>query len=114
MACLSLYTCTYRHIRQIADEKVQEHGSLDIQAENPRDWVKCALCPSYHGGMKATTDGRWVHLCCAWWSGCAVIQDLNEMSPIDISAIPLQAQSVEEDEKNGDSKYSRRRRGSTR
>lgn len=51
--------------------------------------VMCALCPLFHGGLKPTTDGRWVHMCCAVWSGNAVIQDLNEMSPIDISRVPV-------------------------
>jgi hypothetical protein len=57
---------------------------------NVRDMIKCCLCPLYHGGMKATTDGRWVHLCCAAWSGNAIIHDMNEMSPIDITTVNLQ------------------------
>ena len=51
--------------------------------------VKCALCPLHHGGLKPTTDGRWVHLCCSFWAGSAVIKNLDEMSPIDISSVEI-------------------------
>lgn len=52
--------------------------------------VTCALCPVQHGGLKPTTDGRWVHVCCAIWSRAARINDLTEMSPIDITEVPMQ------------------------
>ena len=62
----------------------------DFSSEEAKDAVKCCLCPLYHGGLKPTTDGRWVHLCCALWSPPALILDLNEMSPIDLTAVPVQ------------------------
>ena len=62
----------------------------DFSPEEAKDAVKCCLCPLYHGGLKPTTDGRWVHLCCALWSPPALILDLNEMSPIDLTAVPVQ------------------------
>ena len=58
-----------------------------------KDIIKCSLCPQYHGGIKATTDGRWVHLCCALWSESSTIGDVNEMGPIDITNVPLQMPS---------------------
>ena len=42
--------------------------------------IKCCLCPLYHGGLKPTTDGRWVHFCCALWANeCTTIIDVNTM-----------------------------------
>jgi hypothetical protein len=55
-----------------------------------KDEIKCCLCPLYHGALKPTKDGRWVHMCCALWSELAVISDLNEMSPVDVAAVPIQ------------------------
>lgn len=52
--------------------------------------VSCCLCPVQHGGIKPTTDGRWVHICCAVWSKDSIIVDINEMSPIDIRNIQTQ------------------------
>jgi hypothetical protein len=54
--------------------------------------VSCCLCPVKHGGIKPTTDGRWVHLCCAIWSKNAVILDMAEMSPIDVKGVEFQRQ----------------------
>lgn len=54
--------------------------------------VSCCLCPVKHGGIKQTTDGRWAHLCCAVWSGKAVIVDIFEMSPIDVKRVEFQRQ----------------------
>lgn len=52
--------------------------------------VRCALCPLHHGGLKPTTDGRWVHICCAMWADNSVIKSLDDMSPIDIAEVSLQ------------------------
>ena len=52
--------------------------------------VRCALCPIHHGGLKPTSDGRWVHVCCAIWAVGSVIRNLDDMSPIDISKVRLQ------------------------
>jgi hypothetical protein len=52
--------------------------------------VMCCLCPLQHGGLKPTVDGRWVHLACALWSPETVIQDMTEMSPVNISKVPVQ------------------------
>ena len=67
--------------------------------------VMCCLCPLQHGGLKPTTDGRWVHLCCALWSPDSVIVDLSEMSPINISRVPVQL-PVDSEAYAGTSSYS--------
>ena len=84
--------------------------------DNARDAIKCCLCPCYHGGIKPTTDGRWVHLCCAVWATATIsssapslitgsegrgegrgggeggvnILDLTEMAPVDVENLPVQ------------------------
>ena len=55
-----------------------------------KDMIKCCLCPHHHGGLKATTDGRWVHVCCVLWSETAVIRDMAEMGPVDLSNVAVQ------------------------
>ena len=55
-----------------------------------RDAINCCLCTSYHGGLKPTTDGRWVHLCCALWSQLAVIENLDDMAPVNVTPLRLQ------------------------
>jgi hypothetical protein len=57
--------------------------------------VMCCLCPLQHGGLKPTTDGRWVHLCCALWSPDTVIQDVVEMTALDITKVSVQAPDSE-------------------
>jgi hypothetical protein len=59
----------------------------DIEPAVVKDTVKCCLCPLQHGGIKLTTDGRWVHVCCALWSQDTEIVDLKDMSPINISNV---------------------------
>lgn len=49
--------------------------------------VRCCLCPLHHGGLKSTNDGRWVHMFCFFMAGCGVLDDLREMSVIDISKV---------------------------
>lgn len=51
------------------------------------EMVKCCLCPQYHGGIKPTEDGHWVHMCCAIWTKNSVIKDLKNMSSIDLSSV---------------------------
>jgi hypothetical protein len=59
--------------------------------EDTRGAIMCCLCPLQHGGIKPTTDGRYVHLCCAMWQNqTAIITDLSDMSPVDVSNIPIQ------------------------
>ena len=77
-----------RAVQVLSDNREEDDEELD--PERVRDVIKCCLCPLYHGGYKPTTDGRWVHLCCALWSGRATILDINEMSPIDISDVQVQ------------------------
>eukprot|EP00050_Salpingoeca_kvevrii_P011904 m.18792 g.18792 ORF g.18792 m.18792 type:complete len:671 (+) comp3698_c0_seq1:966-2978(+) len=48
----------------------------------------CALCPNLGGAFKPTTDGAWVHLCCALWVSEAIIVDKDAMEPVDLSHIP--------------------------
>jgi hypothetical protein len=75
-----------RAIQNIADDV-----AADFQAiSHGRDAVTCCMCTSYHGGLKPTTDGRWAHLCCTLWSQTAIIKDLDEMGPIDVSEVFLQ------------------------
>ena len=45
------------------DEVEEELNRFD--PDNVRDAIKCCFCPIYHGGLKMTTDGRWIHMCCA-------------------------------------------------
>jgi hypothetical protein len=61
-----------------------------FEPEMAKDAVKCCLCPLHHGAIKRTTDGRWVHLCCALWADGAIITDVQEMSLIDVSKVPVQ------------------------
>jgi hypothetical protein len=49
--------------------------------------VMCCLCPVQHGGLKPTTDGRFVHLCCALFARDAVIHDMKLMAPIDVTGV---------------------------
>jgi len=51
------------------------------------EMVKCCLCPQYHGGIKPTIDGHWVHMCCTLWAKNSIIKDLKNMSPIDLSDV---------------------------
>lgn len=78
-----------RHIQMLADEQLRITGLSEPFLGNIRDVIKCCLCPLYHGGLKPTTDGRWVHLCCAWLSCKAVVTNLTEMEPVDISQVPV-------------------------
>ena len=78
-----------RRVQAVVDELVGTHtSSVDLDDfQSARDLVKCCLCPIYHGGLKPTTDGHWVHLCCAWWSGLAIVKDLEDMSPVDLHLV---------------------------
>ena len=42
-------------------------------------------CPMYHGGVKTTTDGRWVHLACAVWQDGIDIESVETMEPLQIT-----------------------------
>ena len=80
-----------RAVQMMADEELDDDEAESyFDPNNARDAIKCCFCPMYHGGLKPTTDGRWVHLCCAIWSGNSSILDLAEMSPVDVSAVPVQ------------------------
>jgi hypothetical protein len=74
-----------------------------------RDTVNCCLCPLSHGGIKPTTDGRWVHIACALWS-CASneveILDMKDMSPIDITRLSFI--SLKDNTLNRNSSYIKR------
>jgi hypothetical protein len=68
-----------------------ENPQIDFSYGDCARGVMCCLCPLQHGGLKATTDGRWVHLCCATWAGSgSLITDLDEMGPVDVSGVPVQ------------------------
>ena len=80
-----------RAIQVMADTK--EEDDDDVEAFDPdkvRDVIKCCMCPLYHGGFKPTTDGRWIHMCCALWSDEATILDINEMTQVDVSGVKVQ------------------------
>lgn len=85
------------------EELYDPSGVFDL-CDHAKDLIGCCYCPKYHGGFKPTTDGRWIHLCCALWSNTtksasamdlstnsisdgAVIMDVIEMSPIDVSRV---------------------------
>lgn len=87
-----------RGIQAIVDD---EDLAADFDASCARETIKCCLCPNYHGGIKATTDGRWVHVCCAIWSKDAIISDLYEMGPIDVSNVQVQLPSIAADDRRG-------------
>lgn len=76
-----------RYIQMRAADPTEDWNYNDGDVKNA---VMCCLCPLYHGGLKPTTDGRWVHLCCAFWTGNASIRDLTEMGPIDLSEVAMQ------------------------
>lgn len=77
-------------IQQIASDEAF------FEPEDAKDAVKCCLCPQHHGAIKATTDGRWVHLCCSMWATGAVITDMQEMGPVNLSKVPVQVPEIPE------------------
>ena len=93
------------------DDDRQGHSEAYFDPDNARDAIKCCMCPLYHGGLKPTTDGRWIHLCCAIWSGDATILDLSEMSPIDVSCVSGQKYIEGTDEEDNERKNGGKRRG---
>lgn len=44
--------------------------------------VVCVLCGGRYGGMKPTTDGRWVHVLCALWFPEVSLKDSQLHEPI--------------------------------
>lgn len=69
----------------------RQYHDDDVDESFLKNAVRCSLCPLYHGGLKRTTDKRWVHLCCALFTGeHTSIHNLTKMSHIDISNVPLQ------------------------
>jgi PHD-finger/PHD-zinc-finger like domain len=100
-----------RAIQIMADEGLDDNESGPEHYFDPdraRDAIKCCLCPMYHGGLKPTTDGRWIHLCCAIWSQKASIVDLVEMSPVDVTAVPEQPYKEMRTGRNDDDRNRRR------
>jgi len=75
---------------QISGSQVPSDDQQAIEGMRAKTAAMCCLCPLHHGGLKPTTDGRWVHLCCALWSRDSIITDLSDMSPIDVSRVPVQ------------------------
>lgn len=95
-----------RAIQVMADTK-EEDDDDDAEAFDPdrvRDVIKCCMCPLYHGGFKPTTDGRWIHMCCALWSDGATILDINEMTQVNVSSVMVQECRDLEPENEFDSK----------
>lgn len=52
---------------QYCSDEGHNSGSM-LDSAQARAIVKCCACPNDHGGLKPTTDGRWIHLCCALWT----------------------------------------------
>lgn len=75
-----------QYICLLCDELDDAIYSVDL-----RSAVMCCLCPVQHGALKPTTDSRWVHLCCAYWSENAVVKSLNSMGPVDITEVEVQS-----------------------
>jgi hypothetical protein len=74
---------------EIKEMVVELNELFDI--DNARNYIKCCLCPLYHGGLKPTTDGRWVHICCALWANeSTTVVDVTTMSPVDVSDMTVQ------------------------
>ena len=67
---------------------------VDLQTRETRTAFTCCLCPLYHGALKRCTDGRWAHLCCSIWSENAVITDMGDMGPIDLSQVDVRSEIV--------------------
>lgn len=47
----------------------------------------CKLCAQKGGAMKQTVCGEWVHVICALFTDGVIIEDTNEMEPIDIGKL---------------------------
>jgi len=41
------------------------------------------LCPFTGGAFKPTTEGRWVHAICAFWSPTCEFLDTDTMEPVE-------------------------------
>ena len=85
---------------QLLNKEVEDSGLGELGDMEAKTSVMCCLCPLHHGGLKPTTDGRWVHLCCVAWSQDAVILDLTEMSPVDVSRVKVQLPQDQSDANN--------------
>ena len=78
--------CQYLKDLELVSSLAEKSPGISFRnAESLKDAVKCCLCPVYHGALKKTVDGQWVHVCCAIWSGLAVFDDVTEIQRIDIS-----------------------------
>jgi hypothetical protein len=87
--------CVYIQNLLLSGEQSASDQELVDQYEPQeiKELVVCCFCQIPHGGLKPTTDGRWVHMCCVFWSNnSCVIKNLEEMAPIDISGVALQVQ----------------------
>lgn len=49
--------------------------------------VRCALCEKPGGAMKKTTDDRWAHVLCTFFTADSRFVDTSTMEPIDITKI---------------------------
>lgn len=79
---------------------------VDLDPVVAKETVKCCLCNLHHGGIKPTTDGRWVHICCALWSGEAEVMDMKDMSPVNISNLVFQPFPTQREKKRNNYLYS--------
>lgn len=57
--------------------------------------IDCAICGKKDGAMKKTTDDRWVHVICAFFTKKAQFIDTNSMEPVDISSVKAPKQPIE-------------------
>ncbi|CAM9741653.1 unnamed protein product [Chrysoparadoxa australica] len=67
------------HLRKLQSKNIPDKAS-DIH---------CELCPNLHGGIKRTTDNRWVHLACAMWARGAKIESTRQECLVDLSDVSI-------------------------
>lgn len=76
--------------------RVIEDDEGILEQKRVKDILPCCLCTTYHGAMKPTTDGRWVHLTCAVWCGDLVtIKNVQQMHPVDVTRVPILAAAAQ-------------------
>lgn len=73
-----------RFIQLLSHDSIDELDEYTIKTA-----VQCCLCPLHHGGLKPTTDGRWAHVYCVMVARNSCIEDLKEISAVDVSKVVI-------------------------
>lgn len=56
---------------------------------------KCCICPNVEDkALTPTTDGRWVHVACAYWHSQPCFVDADKREPVDLVAVPLEKERL--------------------